>query len=128
MTFVPKMTSNFWQSVWTSVKVKSKNYCYFTDFFTKIYSLLTHVRKTPPLRSHYTTRYCENGSQTSRCTRSENLLGKSEEICYCDEDLCNTGNLNKELSYLLMGITIGFQIVMNYLVVWKYIVLRKTWF
>ena len=67
--------------------------------------------------SHTTTRYCENGSQTSRCTRSENLLGKSEEICYCDEDLCNTGNLNKELSYLLMGITIGFQIVMNYLVV-----------
>ena len=44
---------NFWWSVWTSVKVKSKNYFYFTDFFAKIYSLLTHVRKTSPLRSHY---------------------------------------------------------------------------
>ena len=47
------MTSNFWRSVWTSVKVKSKNHFYFTDFFAKIYSLLTHVRSTPPLRSHY---------------------------------------------------------------------------
>ena len=47
------MTSNFWRSVWTSVKVKSKKYFYFTDFFAKIYPLLTHVRKTPPLRSHY---------------------------------------------------------------------------
>ena len=47
------MTSNFWRSVWTSVKIKSKNYSYFTDFFAKIYSLLTHVHKTPPLRSHY---------------------------------------------------------------------------
>ena len=41
--------------MWTSVKVKSKKYFYFTDFFAKIYSLLTHVRKTPPLRSHYYT-------------------------------------------------------------------------
>ena len=47
------MTSNFWQSVWTSVKIKSKNHFYFTDFFAKIYSLLTHVCSTPPLRSHY---------------------------------------------------------------------------
>ena len=43
----------FWQPMWTSVKVKSKNYFHFTDFFANIYSLLTHVRKTPPLRSHY---------------------------------------------------------------------------
>jgi hypothetical protein len=34
------------------VKVKSKIYFYFTDFFAEIYSLLTHVRKTPLLRSH----------------------------------------------------------------------------
>ena len=34
------------------MKVKSKKYFYFTVFFAKIYSLLTHVRKTPPLRSH----------------------------------------------------------------------------
>ena len=27
----------------------------FYWFFAKIYSLLTHVRKTPPLRSHYST-------------------------------------------------------------------------
>ena len=35
------------------MKVKSKQYFYFTDFFSKIYSRLTHVRKTRPLRSHY---------------------------------------------------------------------------
>ena len=35
------------------MKLKSKNYFYFTDFFAKIYSVLTQVRKTPPLRSHY---------------------------------------------------------------------------
>ena len=43
----------FWQPLWTSVKVKSKNYSYFTDFFAKVKRLLTHVRKTPPLRSPY---------------------------------------------------------------------------
>ena len=32
-TFVLKMTFNFLRSVWTSVKVKSKNNSYFTDFF-----------------------------------------------------------------------------------------------
>ena len=42
----------FRRPVWTSVKVKSKKYFYFTDFFTKTKPLLTHVRKTPPLRSH----------------------------------------------------------------------------
>ena len=42
----------FWRPMWTSVKVKSKNYFYFTDFFAKIKPLLTHVYKTPPLRSH----------------------------------------------------------------------------
>ena len=35
------------------MKVKSKNYFSFTDFFAKIKPLLTHVCKTPPLRSHY---------------------------------------------------------------------------
>ena len=34
---------------------KSFDYFHFTDFFAKIYSLLTHVRKTPTLRSHYHT-------------------------------------------------------------------------
>ena len=42
----------FWRPVWTSVKVKSKKYFHFTDFFTKMKPLLTHVNKTPPLRSH----------------------------------------------------------------------------
>ena len=37
--------SNFWRSMWTSVKIKSKILFYFTDFFAKIYSLLTHVHK-----------------------------------------------------------------------------------
>ena len=43
----------FWQPMWTSVKVKSKNYFSFTDFFSKIKPLLTEVCKTPPLRSYY---------------------------------------------------------------------------
>ena len=50
----------FWRPMWTSVKVKSKKYFSFTDFFAKIKPLLTHVRKTPPLRSHY----YPNGSST----------------------------------------------------------------
>ena len=29
-----------------------KKYFSFTDFFAKMKALLTHVRKTPPLRSH----------------------------------------------------------------------------
>ena len=52
-TLFSKMVPDFWLSVWTSVKVKPKNYFYFTDLFAKIYCLLTHVHKTPPLRSHY---------------------------------------------------------------------------
>ena len=40
----------FWRPLWTSVKLKSKNYFYFTDFFAKIKPLLTHVHKTPQLR------------------------------------------------------------------------------
>ena len=35
-TLFSKMVSNFWQSVWTSVKVKSKNYFSFTDFLAKM--------------------------------------------------------------------------------------------
>ena len=54
-TLFSKMVPNFLRSVWPSVKVKSKKYFSFTDLFAKIYSLLTHVRKTPPLRSHYLT-------------------------------------------------------------------------
>ena len=51
-TFVCKMTSNFWRSVWTSVS-NQKNIFILPIFFAKICSLLTHVRKTPSLRSHY---------------------------------------------------------------------------
>ena len=43
----------FWRPMRTFVKVKSKTYFCFTDFFTKMKPLLTHVNKTPPLRSHY---------------------------------------------------------------------------
>ena len=43
----------FWRPLWTSVKVKSKNYFSFIDLLAKIKPLLTHVRKIPPLRSHY---------------------------------------------------------------------------
>ena len=39
------------------MRVKSKKQIYFTDFFTKTKPLQTHVRKTPPLRSHY--RICQ---------------------------------------------------------------------
>ena len=52
-TLFSKIVPNFWQSVWTSVKVKSKICFHFTDFFAKVYSLLTHLHKTPPLRLHY---------------------------------------------------------------------------
>ena len=52
-TLFYKMVPNFWRSLCKSVKVKSKKYLYFTDSFAKIYSLLTHAHKTPPLRSHY---------------------------------------------------------------------------
>ena len=31
-----KMVPNFWRSLWTSLKVKSKKYFHFTDFFAKI--------------------------------------------------------------------------------------------
>ena len=34
-----------------------KKYFYFTDFLTKMKPLLTHVHKTPPLRSHYGDNY-----------------------------------------------------------------------
>jgi hypothetical protein len=37
--------STFWRPMWTSVKVKSKKYFYFTDFFAKMKPLLTHVAK-----------------------------------------------------------------------------------
>ena len=70
----------------------------------------------------------ENIHRKSNCTRStlyEIPIGSQlpipisthQENCYCNDDLCNTGNWNRELSYLLMGITIGFQIVINCLVV-----------
>ena len=35
-TLFSKMVPNFWRSVWTSGKVKSKKYFHFTDFFAKI--------------------------------------------------------------------------------------------
>ena len=44
--------------MWTSVKVKSKKYFYFCDFFAKIQPLLTHVLKNPPLRSRYPIGHC----------------------------------------------------------------------
>ena len=77
-----------------------------------------------------TARYCINfGSQNSSCLWSSREFKNVKTLkCYCDEDLCNTGNLDRELSYLLMGITIGFQIVINCHVVWKYIAMSKTWF
>jgi len=51
-TLFSKMVPNFWRSMWASVKFKSKNISFYW-FLAKIYSLLTHVRKTPPLRSHW---------------------------------------------------------------------------
>ena len=73
----------------------------------------------PGLLHGTTLRGCgiDYGSRNSSCTRSTSPLSKSEEKCYCDEDLCNTGNWDRELSYSLMGITIGFQIVIKCLVV-----------
>ena len=42
--------------MWTSVKVKSKNYFSITVFFAKIKPLLTRVRKTPPLHWGHTNK------------------------------------------------------------------------
>ena len=33
--------------------------------------------------------------------------------CFCNEDLCNTGTWDRKLSYLLVVITIGFQILLS---------------
>ena len=64
-----------------------------------------------------TDRYCEqSGSQDSNCTRKSINIFRSKEYCFCNEDLCNSGNWDRELSYLVMAITIGFQIVINCLV------------
>jgi len=52
-TLFSKMVPNFWRSVWASVKVKWKDHFHFADFFARIYSLLTHIRKTSSQRSHY---------------------------------------------------------------------------
>ena len=35
---------------------------------------------------------------------------------FCNEDLCNTGTLNFELSYILMGIIVGFKVLSYFLV------------
>ena len=35
-----------------------KLFLFYWFFFVKIYSLLTHVRKTPPLKSHYKRYWC----------------------------------------------------------------------
>ena len=56
------------------------------------------------------------------------FLDQKSTYCFCNEDLCNSGNWDRELPYLLMGITIGFQIVINCLVVWKYKAMSKAWF
>ena len=54
-----------------------------------------------------TNRYCEKVVETSGC------IGPLNRTCYCNEDLCNTGAWGRELTYLVMGITIGFQIVLQ---------------
>ena len=52
--FEPLCFRNGAQFLWSEVcEGQIKNYFYFTDCFVKIYSLLTRVRKTPPLRSQY---------------------------------------------------------------------------
>ena len=35
---------------------------------------------------------------------------------FCNEDLCNTGTSDFELSYVLMGITVGFKVLSYFLV------------
>ena len=66
--------ATFWRPMWTSVKVKSKNYFSFTDCFAKIKRLLTHVCKTPPLRSHYdSSPYRDIGHKTNKMTTRQKL-------------------------------------------------------
>ena len=57
-----------------------KKYFYFTDFFAKIYSLLTHIFKTPPLRSHYTS-YIQYQFQ-----RMHNFSGKADSLIACYQE------------------------------------------
>jgi hypothetical protein len=33
-------------------------------------------------------------------------------VSFCNEDLCNTGTLDFELSSVLMGITVGFKVLL----------------
>ena len=73
----------FWRPMWTSVKVKSKIYFSFTDFFAKIKPLLTHGHKIPPLRSDYCTYiYCAINRKKKKLT---NHWGCSVWWAYCSE-------------------------------------------
>ena len=63
--------STFWRPMWTSVKIKSKKYFPSNDFFAKMKPLLTHVRKTIPLRSHYYPYFRASATQK----RQGNTLG-----------------------------------------------------
>ena len=71
----------FWQSKGTSVKVKSKKYFSFTDFFAKIKPLLTHVCKTPPLRSNYQTSNMSSLPTEDRSTVTD-LANSCVRVCH----------------------------------------------
>ena len=61
-----------------------------------------------------TQRYCSEAKKSKGCrSGTYKNLQSIDRNCYCNEDLCNTGIWGTKVSYLLMGITIGFQIVLH---------------
>ena len=74
----------FWRPLWTSVKVKSKKYFYFTDFFAKIKPLLTHVRKSPPLRSRYSLTWVKQTREVRWRRKNNRENGpRFHSVCCC---------------------------------------------
>ena len=77
-TLSSKMVPNFWQSVWTSVKAKSKKCFHFTAFFSKIYSLLTRPQYST---TEVTLMYYKKG--VSMIIPDSILKGFDPTVYYC---------------------------------------------
>ena len=65
-----------------------------------------------------TERYCSEAKESKGCCYGTKFQ-KFGKKCHCNEDLCNTGTWGMKVSYLLMGITIGFQIVLHIIAFWS---------
>ena len=70
-----------------------------------------------------TERYCiedekdDNGLvENSQNQKNGSIIELMTITSFCNEDLCNTGTLDFELSCVLMGITVGFKVLSYFLV------------